>query len=179
MKLEPLKLEGAFRIRMDRRGDDRGYLERLFCRETFAALGLEDCTNQTSHVITRRAGTLRGLHYQLQPHMETKLIWVYQGAIFDVLVDIRPASPTYGQWVGMELKAGDETLLYAPKGMAHAYLTLTDEVGVVYHFDTPYSAEHAIGLRYDDPDVGVIWPSAPTVIAERDLQWPGLKELVL
>ena len=177
MTLEPLPLAGAHVIRLDRRGDDRGYLERLFCRETFAELGLEDCSNQTSHVWNLKAGTLRGLHYQLAPFAETKLIWCYAGAIFDAMVDIRPGSPTYGQWASVELKAGDNAAIYVPKGMAHAYFTLTDGAGVLYHIDAPYSAEHAVGLRWDDPDVGIVWPGKPSVIAGSEMSWPTLKEL--
>jgi dTDP-4-dehydrorhamnose 3,5-epimerase len=177
VRIEPLKLDGAYRIRLDRRGDERGYLERLFCRDAFAALGLEDCSRQISHVVTPRAGTLRGLHFQRTPHVETKLIWICQGAIFDVLVDVRRHSPTYGQWVGMELSAGDDVLIYAPKGLAHGYLSLTDDTGMVYHIDTPYAPDHAAGLRYDDPEVAIAWPGEPVVIGERDLKWPRLRDL--
>jgi len=179
MQLEALAIEGAFRVRLERRGDERGYLERLFCRETFAQLGLADCSAQVSQVVNARAGTLRGMHYQRAPHAEAKLIWVSRGAVFDVLVDIRPGSPTRGRWVGLELSAGADTLLYAPKGMAHGYLTRTDDSAMVYFIDTPYAPEHAAGLRFDDPAVGIEWPGEPAVIAERDRRWPGLAELVL
>src|SRR5580692_3650 len=122
MIVEPLKLYGARLLRPERRGDERGYLERLFCREDFAALGLEDCSRQVSHVTNPRAGTLRGLHFQRAPHAETKLIWACSGAVFDVLVDLRPASPTFRQWQGLDLSADDGALIYAPRGLAHGYL---------------------------------------------------------
>jgi dTDP-4-dehydrorhamnose 3,5-epimerase len=179
MTLEPLAINGAYRVHSPRRGDERGFLQRLFCRDTFAELALEDCSNQVSQVVNRRAKTLRGLHYQRTPHGESKLIWVCRGTVFDVLVDIRPASPTYGRWVGLELSAGDEALIYAPRGAAHGYLTLTDDSAMVYFMDAAYAPEHAAGLRYDDPDVGIAWPDEPAVIAARDLAWPRLRELVL
>ncbi len=179
MRLEPVAIEGAYRVHPERRGDERGYLQRLFCRETFAELGLADCTNQISQVVNARALTLRGLHYQRAPHLEAKLIWVTRGAVFDVLVDIRPASPTYARWLGLELLAAEDTLVYAPAGVAHGYLTLTDDSAMVYFIDTAYAPEHAAGLRYDDADVGVAWPAAPAVIAARDLTWPSLREIAL
>ena len=177
MILEPLGLEGAFRLRPERRGDDRGYLERLFCRDDFAFLGLEDCSRQVSHVVTSKAGTLRGLHFQRAPHAETKLFWVYQGRMFDVLADLRPASPTYGQWRGFELCGEDGSLIYAPKGLAHGYLTLTDDCRMVYHMDTPYAADHSGGVVWDDPDLAVFWPATPRVISEKDRMLPRLAEL--
>jgi dTDP-4-dehydrorhamnose 3,5-epimerase len=179
MILEPLSLEGAYRLRPDRRGDERGYLERLFCREDFAALGLNDCSRQVSHVVNQQAGTLRGLHFQHAPHAEAKLIWVCKGAIFDVLVDLRPASPSFGQWLGLELSADDGSLIYAPPGLAHGYLTLSDDARMVYHIDTPYAPDHAAGLRYDDPDLAIAWPAAPRVISDKDRAWPHLKDLSL
>ena len=177
MRLEPLKLEGAYRVKLDRRGDERGHLERLFCRETFLAAGLADCSCQTSQVVTHKAGTLRGLHFQHPPFNETKLVWVYRGALYDVLVDLRRGSPTFGQWTALELRAGGDELVYVPKGFAHAYFTLTDDVGIVYHMDAPYSREHAAGIRYDDPDIGVAWPSEPAVLSDADRAWPTLAEL--
>jgi dTDP-4-dehydrorhamnose 3,5-epimerase len=177
MRVEPIAIEGAYRVFPERRGDDRGYLQRLFCRETFIELGLADCSSQISQVVNARARTLRGLHYQRAPHLEAKLIWVFRGTVFDVLVDIRPGSPTRGRWVGLELTASEDPLVYAPPGVAHGYLTLTDDSAMVYFIDTPYAPEHAAGLRYDDPDVGVAWPAAPEVIADRDRAWPSLREI--
>ncbi len=176
MIVEPLKLDGALRLRPERRGDERGYLERLFCRDDFARLGLADCSRQVSHVVNRQKGVLRGLHFQRAPHAETKLIWVCQGAVFDVLADLRRGSPTYGEWLGLELGGDDGGLIYAPAGLAHGYLTLTDEVRMVYHMDVPYAPDHAAGVRWDDPALGVEWPAAPALISEKDRTWPGLAD---
>jgi len=176
VKLEPLELDGAFRLTPDRRGDERGYLERLFCRETFRELGLKDCTEQVSEVVNARAGTLRGMHFQRAPHGETKLIRVVRGAVFDVLVDIRPSSRSYGRWQGFELSAGDNCLLYAPAGLAHGYLTLSDDAAMLYFMDTAYAADHVAGVNHADPALGIAWPGAPEVISERDLALPNLAD---
>ena len=177
MKLEPLELEGAFRLRPERQGDDRGHLERLFCRESFRDLGLKDCSEQISEVVNTRVHTLRGLHFQRAPHGETKLIRVVRGSVFDVLVDVRPASPTYGRWQGFELSAGDNCLLYAPAGLAHGYLTLSDDSAMLYFIDTAYAPDHAAGVHYADPALAIAWPAAPAVIADRDRTWPRLADL--
>jgi dTDP-4-dehydrorhamnose 3,5-epimerase len=177
VKLEPLELDGAYRLRPERRGDERGHLERLFCRETFRELGLKDCSEQVSEVVNARAHTLRGLHFQRAPHAETKLIRVVRGAVFDVLVDIRPSSPSYGRWQGFELSAGDGVMLYAPAGLAHGYLTLSDDSAMIYFIDTAYVPDHAAGVHYADPALAIAWPAEPAVIAERDLTWPGLADL--
>jgi dTDP-4-dehydrorhamnose 3,5-epimerase len=177
VKLEPLELDGAYRLRPDRRGDERGHLERLFCRETFRELGLKDCSEQVSEVVNARAGTLRGLHFQREPHGETKLIRVVRGAVFDVLVDIRPGSRSYGRWQGFGLSAGDNCLLYAPAGLAHGYLTLSDDSAMLYFMDIAYVADHVAGVNYADPALGIVWPDAPKVINERDLAWPNLADL--
>jgi dTDP-4-dehydrorhamnose 3,5-epimerase len=177
VKLEPLHIEGAYRLRPERRGDERGHLERLFCRETFRELGLKDCSEQVSEVVNARAHTLRGLHFQRAPHGETKLIRVTRGAIFDVLVDVRRDSPSFGRWQGFELSAGDNCLIYAPAGLAHGYLTLSDDSAMLYLIDTPHAADQAAGLHYADPALAIAWPAEPAVIADRDLVWPNLKDL--
>jgi dTDP-4-dehydrorhamnose 3,5-epimerase len=176
VKLEPLQLDGAYRLTPERRGDDRGHLVRLFCRETFAELGLADCTQQISEVVNPVRHTLRGLHFQRAPHAETKLIWVTRGALYDVLVDLRPASPTYRRWQALQLEA-DGSLIYAPAGLAHGYLTLTDDAAMVYFIDTAYAPEAGAGLDYADPDLAIPWPAVPAVISDKDRAWPSLKEL--
>ncbi len=177
MTLDSLELEGAWRLRPERRGDERGHLERLFCREAFKELGLKDCSAQISEVVNARAHTLRGLHFQRPPHAETKLIRVVRGAVFDVLVDLRPNSPTYGRWQGLELSAGDGCLIYAPAGLAHGYLTLSDDSAMLYFIDKPYAPDHAAGVHYADPALAIAWPAPPMVISDRDRDWPGLANL--
>jgi dTDP-4-dehydrorhamnose 3,5-epimerase len=175
--LEPLELDGAFRLRPERHGDERGHLMRLFCRDSFAELGLKDCSNQVSEVVNARAHTLRGLHFQRGPHAETKLIKVVRGAVFDVLVDIRVDSPTYGRWQGFELSADDGALIYAPAGLAHGYLTLGDDSAMLYFIDTPYAPDQAGGLHYADPALAIAWPHPPAVISDKDRAWPTLREI--
>lgn len=177
MILEALQLDGAFRLRPERRGDERGFLERLFCREDFARLGLKDCSQQVSHVANHGARILRGMHFQHEPFAETKLIWVFSGTICDVLVDIRPGSPTYGRSEVLILSGEDGSLIYAPAGLAHGYLTLSDESHMVYHIDRPYSSAHAAGIAFDDPDLAIKWPAEPAVISDRDRRWPRLADL--
>ena len=177
MKIEPLAIDGAFRLVPERRGDERGYLTRLFCRDDFRAAGLKDCTAQISEVVNARAHTLRGLHFQRSPHEETKLISVMRGAVFDVLVDIRPRSPTYGRSLGLTVAYDDGVLIYAPAGLAHGYLTLTDDCAMLYCIDTPYAPHAAAGLAWDDPALAIAWPYAPVVISDRDRAWPILAEL--
>jgi dTDP-4-dehydrorhamnose 3,5-epimerase len=179
MKLEPLDLAGAYRVIPERRADERGHLERLFSRETFRELGLKDCSEQISEVVSAQAGTLRGLHFQRAPYGETKLIRVTRGAVFDVLVDVRPASPTYGHWQGFELAAGDGCLIYAPAGLAHGYLTLSDDSAMLYFIDTAYAPDQAAGVHYADPILAIAWPAQPKVINDRDLAWPRLADLAL
>ena len=158
MRREPLDIDGAFRLVPERRGDERGHLIRLFCRDEFSAAGLADCTAQISEVVNARAFTLRGLHFQRAPHTETKLIRVVRGAVFDVLVDIRPASPTYGHWQGFTLTADDPALIYAPAGLAHGYLTLSDDSAMLYGIDTAYAPDHTAGVNYADPALAIAWP---------------------
>jgi dTDP-4-dehydrorhamnose 3,5-epimerase len=179
VKLEPLQIDGAYRLRPERRGEERGHLERLFCRQTFRDLGLKDCSEQVSEVVNARAGTLRGMHFQRAPHGETKLIRVVRGAVFDVLVDVRPGSSTYGRWQGFELSAGDGSLIYAPAGLAHGYLTLSDDSAMLYFMDTAHVADHAAGVHYADPALAIAWPAQPVVVNERDRTWPVLADLAL
>jgi dTDP-4-dehydrorhamnose 3,5-epimerase len=178
MRLEPLELDGAFRVTPERHGDERGHLTRLFCRDSFAEQGLKDCSRQISEVANARAFTLRGLHFQRGVHAETKLFKVTRGAVYDVLVDIRPASRTYGHWQGFELNADDEALIYAPAGLAHGYLTLGDDSAMLYFIDTPYAPDAAAGLAWDDPALAIAWPHAPVVISDKDRAWPNLRALV-
>ena len=128
-------------------------------------------------MVNARAHTLRGLHFQRSPHEETKLIAVMRGAVFDVLVDIRPRSPTYGRSLGLTVAYDDGVLIYAPAGLAHGYMTLSDDVAMVYFIDTPYAPDAAAGLNYADPDLAIPWPAPPSVISDKDLAWPTLKEL--
>ncbi|MGD2131286.1 MAG: dTDP-4-dehydrorhamnose 3,5-epimerase [Maricaulaceae bacterium] len=178
MIFEPLDLEGAFRVTQERFADDRGWFARTYCKDEFAAHGLDDCSLQCSSSYNRRAGTLRGLHFQSAPHEETKLVRCARGAIWDVIVDLRPDSPTYKLWHGEELSAENGRALYIPKGFAHGFITLTDDVEVDYQMADPFVPAVSIGIAWDDPDIAVAWPRRPLVMSERDRELPALADIL-
>jgi dTDP-4-dehydrorhamnose 3,5-epimerase len=168
------KLRGAFVIDIERRGDERGFFARAWCQEEFAARGLGTNLVQANIAFSQRAGTLRGLHYQVKPHEEAKLVRCTRGAVYDVIVDLRPESPTYLQWVSVELTADNRTMLYVPEGFVHGYQTLTDNAEVLYQVSHVYSPESERGVRWDDPAVGIEWPKIDTrIISEKDRSWPN------
>jgi dTDP-4-dehydrorhamnose 3,5-epimerase len=165
-------LAGAHEIEIERMTDERGFFARSFCTEEFAAHGLETAIEQCNVSWNAARGTLRGLHYQAEPHGEAKVVRCTQGAIHDVIVDLRPASPTFKRWHAVELSADNRRMLYIPRGFAHGFLTLTDGAEVLYQMSTRYAPSAARGVRYDDPAFGIVWPSAPRVVAPRDRAYP-------
>ena len=167
------RLEGAWLLDLEPRRDERGFFARTWCRRELAARGLDAAIAQESLSFNRRRGTLRGLHFQLPPHEETKIVHCPRGAIFDVIVDLRPASPTYRQWQGFELTAENHRAVYVPKGFAHGFQTLTDDAEIAYRISAFYAPDAAAGCRYDDPAFGIDWPLPVSAIAERDLEWPA------
>ncbi len=173
MMFEPTPLAGLFVVLAEKHTDSRGYFARLWCAEEFAAAGLAFRPSQISLSSNRRAGTLRGLHWQVGAHAETKLVRVARGCIFDVAVDLRPGSATFRRWFGRELDAADQTALLIPAGFAPGVVAITDDAEVTYMIDVPFVPEAAHGARYDDPAFGIVWPVAPRVIASRDLYWPA------
>jgi len=168
----PTRLRDAWLIQLKRARDARGFFARTFCVEEFAARGLE--TNYPQHSISysARRGTLRGMHYQRDPHGESKLVRCAKGAIWDVIIDIRPASPTYRNCQEFELSSVNGHQLYIPKGFAHGFQTLSDDVEVNYLISEPYKPQSACGIRHDDPTFGIAWPLPVTEISEKDLHWP-------
>jgi dTDP-4-dehydrorhamnose 3,5-epimerase len=171
----PLPLEGAFLLEMERHEDERGFFARAFCREELAAQGLHTEYPQCNVSFNHRRGTLRGLHFQAPPHGEVKIVRVTAGAIFDVIVDVRPASHTFRQSYAVELRAGDGRLLYIPGGFAHGFQTLEDQTEVFYWMGAEYVPDAARGYRYDDPAFSISWPLPVAVISEKDLSLPPLK----
>lgn len=162
-------LAGVFMIDLEPAEDNRGSFARTFDVEEFAARGLEARVAQCSVSFNVNAGTLRGMHYQMAPRGETKLVRCSRGAIYDVVIDLRPKSPTYCGWFGIELTQANGRLLYVPVGCAHGFQTLTDDTEVEYQISEPYSPEHARGVRWDDPAFGIDWPStAERTMSERD-----------
>ncbi|HZU85688.1 MAG TPA: dTDP-4-dehydrorhamnose 3,5-epimerase [Polyangiaceae bacterium] len=172
MRFEQARLPGAYVVELEPRADERGFFARCFCEHEFAAHGLPVRFPQCNLSRNRRAGTLRGMHYQAAPHREAKLVRVTAGSVYDVIVDLRPASPTHLQWLGVELSADTGRALYVPEGFAHGFVTLEDDTDVFYHMSESYRAEGARGIRWDDPRVGIRWPRAPAVIAPRDATYP-------
>jgi dTDP-4-dehydrorhamnose 3,5-epimerase len=172
MRFEQTALKDALVIVPEPIRDDRGFFARSFCVEEFAAHGLETKFVQHSLSFSRRRHTLRGVHFQRAPHAEAKVVSCIQGAIFDVIVDLRPASPTYRRWAGFELTAQNRLQLYVPKGFAHGHQTLVDDTTVAYLISEFHVPAAAGGIRYDDPALAIGWPAAPSILSDRDRQWP-------
>lgn len=177
MKLTPTPLAGAFVIEMEPIADERGFFARSFCRTTLTAHGLNPEVDQCSVSFNKARGTLRGMHFQLAPAAEDKLVRCTAGAIFDAIVDIRRGSATFGRWFGLELSAANRQQLYIPKGFAHGFLTLADASEVHYQISTPFVASAARGVCWNDPAIGIAWPFAPSVISTRDAAYPTLSAL--
>ena len=176
MIFTPAPLNDAFIIDVERRGDERGYLARTFCEQEFADQGLEIRFVQASTIFSPQRGTLRGLHFQEPPHSEVKLVRCTRGAARVTIVDLRPDSSTYLQWLGVELSPENGRLLYVPKGFAQGYQTLVDDTEVVYQMSHEYVPDAATGVRWDDPAFGIEWPPAEQrVISERDRAWPDYR----
>jgi len=172
MRFNEIPVSGAFIVEPEARSDERGLFSRLWCRDELAGRGLSGEFVQCNDSVSACAGTLRGLHFQLAPHEEVKLVRCVRGAIFDVLVDLRPASSSYLRWVGVELTARERSMVYAPRGCAHGYLTLEDDTEVVYAVTAPYQPSAERGVRWNDPLFGICWPIPPTIISEKDRAWP-------
>lgn len=166
------KISGAILIRAEPIEDERGFFARTGDTEEFLARGLDPAVAQRSVSFNRRRGTLRGMHFQAAPHAENKLVWCSRGAIYDVVVDLRPGSSTYRQWVAATLSADGFEALFVPQGCAHGFITLEDETAVRYDISVPHAPASARGVRFDDPAFGVEWPFAPVVISPRDLAFP-------
>ncbi|MVA77267.1 dTDP-4-dehydrorhamnose 3,5-epimerase [Auraticoccus sp. F435] len=174
MKISTTAIDGVAVIDLERREDDRGFFARTFCAEEFAAAGLEPVVDQCNLSGNHRAGTLRGMHLQVAPHPETKLVRCVRGAVLDVIVDLRPDSPTRLQHVAVELSADNRRALYVPAYFAHAYLTLVDDTEVMYQVTGRYEPSAERGLRHDDPALGIEWPLPVTTISAKDASWPLL-----
>jgi dTDP-4-dehydrorhamnose 3,5-epimerase len=170
------RLKGAWLLDLELRQDSRGFFARTFCRNEFAAHGVDFAGAQANIALSYRKGTIRGLHYQAAPAAETKLIRCTAGAIFDVIVDLRPESPTYLQYTGAELTAQNRRSLLAPAGFAHGYQTLTDDAEVSYLVDQFYAPACERGVRFNDAALGIAWPLPVSEVSAKDLAWPNLPE---
>jgi len=174
MRFVALPISGAFRIELERREDHRGFFARTFCAGEFGAQGLNATFVQQSVSFNARKGTLRGLHYQADPHAETKLVRCTAGAVFDVLVDLRRSSPTFGRWHAETLTADNHTTLYIPAGCAHGFQTLQDGSELLYDITPAYVAEAARGVAYDDAVIAIDWPLPHPILSEADRARPLL-----
>jgi len=161
-------LAGAHIVELEKRGDDRGFFARLFCRNEFQAAGLATEFVQINNSLSAQRGTLRGMHYQLAPHAETKLVRCIKGALWDCIVDLRPESATFGKWFGETLSADNRKMMYVPKGFAHGFITLQPDTEALYLVDEFYASEFERGVRWNDPKFGIRWPGEPTVISDKD-----------
>lgn len=173
MIFTPTRLEDAVVIEVERRGDERGFLARTYCAHEFAEHGLDARVVQASTIVSPQRHTLRGLHFQKSPHSEVKLVRCTSGAAHVVIVDLRPQSPTYRQWLGVDLSRDNRRLLYVPEGFAQGYQTLEHDTEMAYQMSQEYVPEAATGVRWDDPAFGIEWPPAEQrIISERDQAWP-------
>ena len=176
MHFEPLPISGAFLIRPDPARDERGLFARVWCEEEFLRHGISERPVQANTGFSPRRGTLRGLHFQAAPDLEAKLVRCTRGAVYDVVVDVRPGSPTSGRWHGEELSADNRCSIHVPPLCAHGYLTLSEDAEVLYFASAPYAPASARGVRYDDPTIGITWPEPVAVVSSRDRSWPLLNQ---
>lgn len=175
MKFHLTPLEGAILVELQPYGDERGFFARVFCQDEFASQGLPTEIKQSNLSFNQQAGTLRGMHFQRQPHGEAKLVRCITGAVYDVIVDLRPGSATYCQWYAVRLDAQTHYALFIPAGIAHGFLTLVDRTMVLYEMFEAYHPGSASGVRYNDPVFGIEWPDEIKVIAEKDQAWPDFR----
>jgi dTDP-4-dehydrorhamnose 3,5-epimerase len=171
MKFIVTPLKGAYLIDLEKHGDDRGFFARVFCQNEFQKIGLATEFKQVNNSLSALKGTLRGMHYQLLPSAEVKVVRCIRGALYDVILDLRPDSPNFGQSFGEILNAENRRMMYVPCGFAHGFMTLTDNTEVLYFSSEFYNPELEKGIRYDDPNFKINWPNKPTEISQKDANW--------
>ncbi|MGC2596013.1 MAG: dTDP-4-dehydrorhamnose 3,5-epimerase [Rhabdochlamydiaceae bacterium] len=171
MRFDPLLLNGAYLIETEPIEDERGFFARTFCREEFQQKGLNPHLEQCSVSFNHKKGTVRGMHFQKKPHAEVKLVRCTQGKIYDVIIDLRPESPTYKKWEGVILSSQNRQMLYIPEGFAHGFQTLDDNTEVFYQISSLFVPEHACGVRWNDLAFGIVWPVSVGVISLKDQQY--------
>jgi dTDP-4-dehydrorhamnose 3,5-epimerase len=172
MRFQETPLSGAYLIELEPVGDPRGFFARAWCAREFSEQGLDPGTVQCNLSFNHQRGTLRGMHYQIPPHAETKLVRCIRGSIYDVIIDLRPESPTYTHWFGAELSADNRSMLYIPKGFAHGYQTMEDNTEVFYQVSEFYRPGSEGGVRWNDPRFGIEWPLEVSVISAKDQALP-------
>jgi len=172
MIFSPCDIDGVYLIDLEPRADDRGFFSRVFCAREFEEHGLNSRVVQVNNSLSRYRGTLRGMHYQLAPRAEVKIVRCIRGAIYDVAIDLRPESSTFGKYVGVELDESRRRMLYVPEGFAHGFVSLVEDTEIIYFVTEFYSPEYERGVRWNDPRFGIEWPMAPQVISDKDGQHP-------
>jgi len=175
MIFKEIELKGAYIIELEPKEDSRGLFARSFCKREFEAHGIDFWIVQTNISYNKKAGTLRGMHYQAPPHAEAKLVSCNGGVIYDVIIDLRPDSPTYCQWVSVNLSSNNYRMIYIPQGFAHGFQTLADNSVVLYQISEFYHPECARGVRWDDPALGITWPLKQKVISDKDKSFSFLE----
>ncbi len=172
MKFIETPLSRSYLIELEKRGDNRGFFARFFCENEFADQGLVTRFVQINNSLTAKKGTLRGMHYQLQPSAEVKVVRCIRGSLYDVILDLRPDSPTFGKSFGAELSAENRTMMYVPQGFAHGFVTLEDDTEALYLVSALYAPELERGIRYNDPAFNIQWPIPPAEVSDKDSKWP-------
>ncbi|MBL4757143.1 MAG: dTDP-4-dehydrorhamnose 3,5-epimerase [Rhizobiales bacterium] len=175
MIISATKIDGVFHLEVEPAADERGQFARTFCVDELSDAGIDFNILQTNISTNTIAGTLRGMHYQRDPHGEQKIVRCSRGSIFDVAVDVRPGSDTYLQWASEILSSERMNALYIPTGFAHGFITLTDDCEITYLMARPYVADAGAGFRWDDPAFAIKWPRVPAIMSERDANWPEIK----
>lgn len=171
MEFEPCNIAGAFLIKPKKIEDERGYFARAWCEREFLDHDLKVNIKQSNMAVTKNRGTLRGLHFQTEPHQEVKILRCVRGEIFDVIVDLRSESSTYRKWQGFVLNPKNACAIYVPEGCATGYLTLEDDTEIYYHTTAEFAPDCATGVRYDDPAFGIEWPIQPQTMSPQDAGW--------
>jgi dTDP-4-dehydrorhamnose 3,5-epimerase len=171
MKFMETPLKGAYVIDIEKNGDNRGFFARVFCQNEFKDNGLSTEFRQVNNSFSALKGTLRGLHYQLMPSAEVKVVRCINGALFDVILDLRPDSPNFGQWFGDILNSENRRMMYVPRGFAHGFITLSNNTEVFYYSSEFYVPKLEKGIRFDDPHFNIEWPIKPTEVSEKDANW--------
>ncbi|MEQ1849578.1 MAG: dTDP-4-dehydrorhamnose 3,5-epimerase [Candidatus Peribacteraceae bacterium] len=174
MKIKETSLPGVYTVDIDRHTDVRGFFARTWDRESAEKLGLIQQFDYTCISGNAKKGTLRGMHYQIDAHGETKLVRCTKGSMFDVVIDLRPNSPTFKKWIGADLSAENHSALYIPTGCAHGFITMQDDTEVLYQIHGNYNADASKGVRWNDPAFGIEWPMQPTILSERDTAYPDI-----
>jgi dTDP-4-dehydrorhamnose 3,5-epimerase len=177
MEFEPLPLKGAYLIEPEPFQDNRGLFARIFCHREFEEIGNTRSIAQINHSITAPRYTIRGMHFQVHPKVETKLVKCLKGSVFDVIVDLRGASSTFGAWHGELLSSENMRMIYIPEGFAHGFQTLSENAELLYLHTEYYDPDYESGVAFDDPDLGIEWPSPPKMVSVRDRNLPRLSQL--